>query len=64
VDQIQIDIIEAELLETPLGRGDRALREAANLVVMNTWSRGMPLSRKPWPTLCSFPYIWAVSMWR
>ncbi len=41
-----------------------SVRLGLNFVVMNTSSRGTPLSRNPRPTLSSLPYACAVSMWR
>lgn len=35
-----------------------------SLLVMNSWSRGMPADAIALPTPASLPYISAVSMWR
>ena len=62
-DELQAEQI-AIFREAWAAAGSRSRLRGKNLVVMNTCSRGTPLSRRPWPTLSSLPYACAVSMCR
>jgi hypothetical protein len=55
VNEVQVDVVDAEQPEALLDRGDRVAVAGWNLVVMNTASRGKPLWRSALPTLSSFP---------
>jgi hypothetical protein len=64
VDEVQVDVVDPELVDAAGGLSEGSRRSGWNFVVMNTSSRAMPLSRSARPTLASFPYACAVSMWR
>jgi hypothetical protein len=62
VDEIQVDLVDAEPSQAPLGGGHRIaapplieLAPGIDLVVRNTSRRGTPLSRSARPTLSSLP---------
>ena len=64
VNDVQVDVVDAEPLDARAASLSGSRRPGWNFVVMNTSSRAMPLSRSARPTLDSFPYACAVSMWR
>ena len=67
VDQEQVDVVEAELLERPLEGAARVVRAVIAVVQLACDVDVAPVepdSRIPSPTSLSLPYISAVSMWR
>ena len=55
VDDVEVDVVEAEPAQAGLELGDGSSRRGKNFVVTKISSRGTPLSRRPTPTLSSLP---------
>jgi hypothetical protein len=55
VDEVEVDVLQAEPAKARLERGDRVFAPGRNFVVTKISSRGTPLWRSPRPTLSSFP---------